>query len=428
MNNRPTRYIWNNKFRLYKGMLRHYWQPLASLFIATIFSASYIVSSLLSSDLSLKVVYAYRNEIYWVLVLICFIRAFFTKTPAFKMNAATALYTYNSSFFAKMIQRKKQTALLLGGLLAFAVEAVVNGMSLNLQSAFNFAKLTLLFYNSCVVAWIRFHAEGKRRFIAIALFLIMIPAFCSNHILSILFVLSSVFLSSLYLRKYTALNIAKYYSKLCFLDTVMAAQAQNNYAEMIRIAEENRPTTVNGLKLQHLKPTTKTAIICKSALDIFRTQIQTYLLVIGLFVGGWLIQNKALLTFLNVSLDSSLLYLAFVLCTMMAFNTIFQVAANYALQFIDKSNAGLMLPYSKMAVFRGYIPIPTALTVLLSLVLDTLYGCFSLGTGLFALILCLLYCVVLYSKVYNGKLEKVLSSICSVLLMITIAVHYLNLI
>lgn len=423
MNNKSFSLLRKNKIRLFKGIFRHYWQPLIALLVTTIFAVIFFLPYIIA-DGGIAALAQYRRYAYLLIALCCGIRIFFVKTPIFKLYSAAVLYTYNSPFFRNYLKKKKLTASIVGGLLALCVTFAFHQFTIGYQFFIDFLKLTLLMHSSFLLAWIFYHTSGKARLVTIPAFAVMLPPLCVDSVLSLLPILSVAVASSIYDARFLTLNMTKYEEKLRFIDAVITAQSQNNYADMLRLAEENRTPTVNGLMFHSFRPTQRTAILVKSLLDLLRMQRQIWILIIGMFVGGYLFRSKFLQGFFQGEFNAEYLIFPSALCTMMAFQSLFQTAAKSAVTFIEKSRRALMLPFSNRQVFCGYFPLPVLLSAFFMLVMDLVYKRLSLDSLVFLLLLFISYGLLLFAKLFDRRIGKLFPTLSGFMLFLGVMMHY----
>lgn len=424
MNSRALALIRKNKIRLHIGMLRHYWPVLAALAAAVLLIGETMLSALAHLGAELGVAFANRKIIFGFAVLFCFVRSFFTKMPTFKLNAASVLYAYNTPFFTKLLRRQKRFAFLCGSGTALIIAALLHAPLLDGGFIADWFKLTLLFYNSRMTAWIFYHGQGKKRMIAGFCFAMTALFAYLDSVFSALGAVSAAVMLEFYERRRLRLNMPKYCAHLRYLDQIMAAQSRNDYAEMVRLAEENRPAEVHGLRFQQLRPQRQTAIAAKSLLDLLRMQKQTYALILGWMLAGIVLRGNWIWALFQISPDPIWRFSVSALCIMAVFHSFFQANVRCALQFIEKSHAGLMLPYAKSQVYFGYLPFPAAVGAALALAADILCGVLSPSTLGLIFALALSYALMLCAKIRAGKLGRILLSIANGIMALVCLSHY----
>lgn len=424
MNNQSSLLLIKNKWRLTKGILRHYWMPLLVLFGSIVFGGYYVFTKLNADSDWWNILDQYQQYLYVLVVLGCFLRVFLGKKPVFKINSATALYTYNSSFFKSQLKKKKIFTAFGGSLIAFFISLIVHHLTVDAQTLLDYLKLTLFIQNTFWLAWVFYHKSDKRRWTVLPVFAVMTSLLFVKHSISLLPAAVITVMLTVYDSRYLVLNMTKYVDDLRFWDEIMTAQSQNNYADMLRIAEENRSSTVKGLMLHSLRPTRQTVILSKSLLDFIRMHKQIWALILVLFGAGCSLQSGIFVRLFRIPIDTMSLNVVAALCIMMAFQSLFQASGKHATTFIEKSNTYLMLPYTKWQVLWGYYPTVLLISILFVLILDLICGKLSLWSLVFLLQVCASSGLFLYFKIFPGKIGKVCSTILMLLFYFGVMLHY----
>ena len=424
MNNQSSLFLIKNKWRLTKGILRHYWMPLLILFGSIGFGGYYVLTQLNGDSDWWNKLDQSQHYLYALVVLGCFFRVFLGKNPIYMMNSATVLYTYNSSFFKKQLKIKKVLTAFGGSLLAFVISLIIHHLTIDEQTLLDYLKLTLFIQNSFLLAWIFYHESDKRRLAVLPVFIVMTSLLFLKHSIFLFPAAVITVMLTIYDGRYLVLNMTKYENNLRFLDEVMTAQSQNNYADMLRIAEENRSSTVKGLQLHSLHPTPQTAIFKKSLLDFIRMHQQSWVLILVLFGASCFLLSGIAVNLFKNTIDTTSNNAAASLCILMTFQSLFQASAKHATTFIEKSNLGLLLPYTKRQILWGYYPTILLISLFFALMLDLICGKLSLLSLVFLLQVCVSSGLFLYFKIFTGKVGKVCSIILMVLFYFGVMLHY----
>lgn len=153
-------------------------------------------------------------------------------------------------------------------------------------------------------------------------------------------------------------------------------------------------------------------------------QKQTYALILGWMLAGIALRRNWIWALFQISPDPLWRFSVSALCIMAAFHSFFQANVRCALQFIEKSRAGLMLPYTKPQVYFGYLPFPTAVSAALALAADILCGVLAPSTLGLIFVLALSYALMLCAKVRAGKLGRILLSITNGIMALACLSHY----
>ena len=425
MNNQAYYFLRKNKLRRMMNTLRHWWMSILGILITGALTVYQVIQSFDSVEQFLVFCSKNRMYVYGIVACLCFIRIYCIKNPVFKINAATLLYFYNTDHLTKLLERNKCISFLFHVSLSLGVALCLHEFTFHSFLVLDALKLLFFLRSSCLIAWIYYHKVGMGHIISGLVFPIMLPLLFFENLFPLI-VCGLVYIAVLfYAEKYLTLNFPKYYSRMCFIDQVEAAQSQNNLVEMARIAEENRPANVSGVKLQHFHLTKKTALFAKSVLDVIRTQKQIWIVTIAFPLVGWLLVNTSVLDSMSFSIDPLMVSILATMLTMVAFTSIFQVISEKILKMVRKKTVGLELPYTDAHIFWAYLPIAMIMNLILTIVLDLIYLSFSLGSlGLF-IVANAAYLLMSYSTVYSPKFRGILSAVSGIGLLVCILFHYM---
>ena len=424
MNNRASHFLWKNKIRLMRNTIRHWWLPLLGILITAIFTVYQVMSFFPSVEQLLVFCRRNRRYVYAIMACYCFLRIYCVKNPVYKINAATLLYFYNTVQLTKLLRKKSFISFLSHGILSIGLTLCVHEYVACGLWGLNALKLFFFLRGSWLIAWIFYHEVGVGRMIAGLIFPVMIPLIFVESFVSLLICLGVYIVALFYTEKCLAINFPKYYDRMHYIDRVEAAQSQNNLAAMAQIAEENRPATVVGIKLQHFHLTKKTALVAKGVLDLMRTQSQIWMIVIAFPIIGWVLVNTSVLDFLGIHIDPTLISMLSAILTMVAFTSLFQVISKQIHKMVEKKKTGLELPFTTIQMFWGYFPVALISNLLLTLGLNVAYACFSLTSVGFYLVANATYLIYAYSTVYSPRCSGILSSASGTVLLVCIFIHY----
>lgn len=423
MNNRAYYFLRKNKLRLMMNTLRQWWMSLLGILITGVLTVNQVIQSFDSVEQFLVFCSKNRMYVYGIVACFCFIRIYCIKNPVFKLNAATLLYFYNTDHLTKLLERKKCISFLLHASLSFGVALCVHEFSFHRFLALDALKLLFFLRSSWLIAWIYYQKVGMERIISGLVFPIMLPLLFFENLFPLIVCGLAYIAVLFYAGKYLTLNFPKYFSRMCYIDQVEAAQSQNNLIEMARIAEENRPANVSGVKLQHFPLSKRTALFAESVLDVIRTQNQIWIVVITFPLVGWLLVNTSVLDSMSFSIDPLMVSILATILTMVAFTSVFQVISEKILKMVRKKTVGLELPYTDAHIFWAYFLIATIMNLILTIVLDLIYVSFSLGSlGLF-LVANAAYLLMSYSTIYSPKFGGILSAVSGMGLFTCILFH-----
>lgn len=425
MNNQAYYFLRKNKLRLMMNTLRHWWMSLLGILITGVLTVNQVIQSFASVEQFLVFCSKNRMYVYGIVACLCFIRIYCIKNPVFKLNAATLLYFYNTDYLTKLLERKKCISFLLHASLSLGVTLCVHEFSFHRFFVLDALKLLFFLRSSWLIAWICYHKVGVGRIISGLVFPIMLPLLFFENLFPLI-VCGLVYIAVLfYAEKYLTLNFPKYYSRMYYIDQVEAAQSQNNLVEMARIAEENRPANVSGVKLQHFQLSKRTALFAKSVLDLIRTQNQIWIVVISFPLAGWLLVNTSVLDSLSFSIDPLMVAILATILTMVAFTSVFQVISEQILKMIRKKTVGLELPYTNAHIFWAYLPIAMITNLILTIGLDLIYVSLSLESLGFFIVANISYLLTSCSIVYSPKCRGILSAVSGTGLVVCILFHYM---
>lgn len=275
MNIQADKLLWKNKLRLMKGVFRHTWQGAVGLMMV--------------ADLVLYQFFSAAGETDSVRLFRC----------RMWLSAVTAMF--------------------LSGMFSWFL------CGLQFNDDFALTSMLLLFYICCCsfLSWIFYHGKTSLRAAVAVLF-----AACTAMLLSKSWIsagILAVVLCALvfYAHRFLKLDLLKYNRRLQFLDASLATVSQNDFVKMSRMAEENRPSVVNGPKFQRFRASKKSALWIKSLLEIFRMQKQILVLFALLILGGWIISRTELLAWLPFLDDPAAARVLAAYCTAAGFTSLF---------------------------------------------------------------------------------------------------------
>lgn len=400
--------ILKNKLRLFYGTLRYTWPTALGLLVFFSVLLYQILFVMIKIE---KGTPASTQYIFYVLVfaaLVNFFRIFLVKTPIFRMNAATLHHLYNTKYFSKILHIKYSVAAVKALIISFCISFCMGGFDFSGDFYVLFALLALYLFTCTVMSWIYYHGNKTEHFIvlltyALATMMLFLRTIPAAVVLSV--ILSLLIVHSLY---YMKLNIPGYYSRLSFIDAATAAQSQNNFALMQRLSNENRPQIIQGPSLKSLPLTKRTALTCKSLIELLRIQKQILIMLCLLLLLGWVIKRTVLLDFLPFFEIPSIKGTLGALCTATALGSLYQLLSKQIENIVDKQKLGLFLPFSKKQILLGYMPVPIILNFLISLILGILYSNFSLLIFILWFIMNTTYCIQGYIKIYNVRMGRII--------------------
>ena len=163
MKNQAEILLLKNKLRLMKGTIRHTWQGIISVVIVggvLLYQFFFVIAQAGYGT------GATERGVFYTLLLVAAInsfRVFLNQTPAFRVEAASVLHTYNTSYFKKSLFRKQFLSALVSALVSGIVACVLSGVLFNLAFLKLWLVLMLYICNCSFLSWIFYHAQGKIR-------------------------------------------------------------------------------------------------------------------------------------------------------------------------------------------------------------------------------------------------------------------------
>lgn len=143
--------------------------------------------------------------------------------------------------------------------MAFIIALLMNGLLFDNNWMAMGCLFAVYFFSAVTLSWIVYHEKAKIRLAAritaaavLSIFLLPVPY--KGILLTAIAVVTTICAFNIHL------DIEKYYHDMSRFDASNAASSQNNYAQMSRLAEENRPQSVRGITYGQLHPTRQNAI------------------------------------------------------------------------------------------------------------------------------------------------------------------------
>ena len=405
-----------NKLRLFWGSIRQAWGAALGLIIVCGIFLYQLLFNIMQAEKGVPITSQYIVYVFAFIAAINFIRIFLSKTPVFKMNAATLHYLYNTKSFKQVLHSKYIFSAIGAVAVSFLVSFCINGFVLSAGFGWTFVILAIYLFSSSLMAWVHYHGEKMERIIILPFFAAATALTFTRTPLSTILSAVILILLEAYTSRYLKLNIPKYYSRLCMLDTISAAQSQNNMAKMVQLAAENRPQIIRGFSLHNLTLSRRTALISKSLIELIRMQKQILVLLALLLLAGWLIGHTVLFNFIPLLDVPEIRKVLAAVCTATALSTLYQLFIKQISVVIEKQKLGLFLPYTKGQVLLSYLPVPAMLNLLLSILLGALYARFSFITFAFWILAVAVYFIQSYAEVFGIKVKQLIT-VCTNLLL-----------
>lgn len=398
-----------NRLHLFVGSIRQAWATALGLVIVFGIFLYQLLFSIMQVERGVPIADQYIVYIFGFIAAVNFIRIFISKTPVFKMNAATLHYLYNTKYFNQALHGKYIFSAIGAIVVSFLISFCINGFVLNLGFVWTFVILAIYLFSSSLMAWIHYHGKKLECIILLPFFAAATALVFTRTPVSALLAVVILILLAVYSLRYLELNIPKYYNRLYMLDTISAAQSQNNMAKMEQLAAENRPQIIHGFSLRNLPLSKRTALISKSLIELIRMQKQILVLLLLLLLAGWLIGRTVLFDFIPLLDVPEIRKMLAAVCTATALSALYQLFIKQISTVIEKQKMGLFLPYPKGQVLLSYLPVPAVLNLFLSILLGALYSRFSLITFIFWIITVAVYSIQSYVEVYGIKAKQLIT-------------------
>lgn len=416
MKNQAEILLLKNKLRLMKGTIRHTWQGIISVVIVggvLLYQFFFVIAQAGYGT------GATERGVFYSLLLVAAInsfRVFLNQTPAFRVEAASVLHTYNTSYFKKSLFRKQFLSVLCAALAAGMIACILSGFLFNLVFLKLWLAITLYICNCTFLSWIFYHAQGGIRWGVFAAFLLCTFLLFVHSLLTSAISAISLCAVWLYIRRFLRLNLPKYNERLQSLEAASVAVSQNDYTRMQQLADENRPSYVRGPMLYQFKPTKRTALWIKSLLELFRMQKQAVAILALLLFGGWLVSRTKILTFMPLLDDPAITRVLSVLCTTTALSGLYQLLIKQAKTVSNKRKQGLSLPFTTNQIVVSYGMTVIILNLLLTLAISLLYTTFSMRLILLFFAEVIAYLVPCCTQLYETQFQRGATTLSNALL------------
>ena len=416
MKNKAEILLLKNKLRLMKGTIRHTWQGIISVVI---------VGGVLMYQFFFVIAQAgygtgaTERGVFYTLLLVAAInsfRVFLNQTPAFRVEAASVLHTYNTSYFKKSLFRKQFLSVLVSALVSGIVACVLSGVLFNLAFLKLWLVLMLYICNCSFLSWIFYHAQGKIRLGVCAAFFLYTFLLFLHSVLTAAALALSLGAVWIFAQRFLILNTPKYFERLQSLEAASVAVSQNDYTRMQQLAEENRPAYVRGPMLYNLNPTKKSALWVKSLLELFRMQRQPIVLLALLLLVGWVVSRTSLFAFMPLLDDPAITRVIAVFCTTTALSGLYQLLIKQAKTVSDKRKQGLSLPFTTNQIVVSYGMTVIILNLLLTLAISLLYTTFSMRLILLFFAEVVAYLVPCCTQLYETEFQRGATTLSNALL------------
>lgn len=287
-------------------------------------------------------------------------------TPAIRINSATILYTYNTSYFKKELCKQWVISGIKQCTVALVMALLLNGFLLDrIWIADGFA-LLVFFLSMMALSWIVYHENSKK----------------------------------------------------CLIAKSVAATSQNNYARMSQLAEENRPQSVRGIMYGQLHPTKSNALFIKGVIELLRMQSQVLIVIMVFILMGGLIACTDLFAAMPLPDLPEVRKMVGALCITMALNSFYQMLIKQEKVLLDKRCLGLPLPYSIGKVWFSYALIVFFVNAGLSLLFGLILNQKPWNIILFMIGVDCGYMISALSTIFHWKPQNIFMTISTMLIMV----------
>jgi len=389
-----------------KGTLRHAWQGLIGLIAVGGILAYQFFFSIVKTGYGAAATRQGMLYVFMLAAAVNLFRVFLNQTPVFRIEAASVLLTYNTRFFQRSLQFKQFFSALFSIIISGTIAFLFSGFLLNAVFLKIFIALSLYFCNGTGLSWIFYHAKGGMKWAVCLDFIICTAALLMLSAVSLAVSALSLCMVWICVWKLLKLNLPKYCERIQVLESASVAASQNDLAKMQQMADENRPSYVREPMLHHLKPSKRTALWCKSILEIIRMQKQTLSVLLMLLLAGWIVARTKLLSFVPLLDDPAITGMIAVLCTTAALSSLYQLLIKQAKNTFDKRMLGLSLPFTTTQIIASYGMTAGILNILLAIIIGLLYSAFSPRLLLLFFAGMLAYLIPCCAQIYSARLKR----------------------
>ena len=286
-------YIFKNKFRLAKGIIKHNLMGLLGLLVVGGLALSQAIRFAAYLEPGRPLDNRYVCYMMAALAALGFYRAFFMQSPVIVINAATLHHTFYTRYFKTIMMwqylRLAFRSLVIAGIAAY----IIAGRTLNIVFATTCILLFAYLSLSELLAWIAYHTSGSR---ARLLGLMCLNVVCilaggysiatagttplsggpagglfsgllgklAKPCLAVAFLAVELIAVLGYLKRKFQPDYSKYEAYLRFVDETMAAQSQNNWAKMVQIAKEYSLKREYRIMLHRFQPKRHNVLVYKN--------------------------------------------------------------------------------------------------------------------------------------------------------------------
>jgi hypothetical protein len=395
-------YIFKNKFRLAKGIIKHNLMGLLGLLVVGGLALSQAIRFAAYLEPGRPLDNRYVCYMMAALAALGFYRAFFMQSPVIVINAATLHHTFYTRYFKTIMMwqylRLAFRSLVIAGLAAY----LIAGRTLNIVFATTGILLFAYFLLSELIAWIAYHTSGSK---ARLLGLMCLNAVCilaggysivgvgstplsggpagglfsgllgklARPCLAVAFLAVELIAVLGYLKQKFQPDYSKYEAYLRFLDETMAAQSQNNWAKMVQIAKEHSLKQEYRIMLHRFQLKRHNVLVYKNIIETARMGRAVFVILLALLAFAYVITKTTWLSWGSAEFPEFAKAIA-VFCIATAFANLKEIWLRQANTVLAKSLLGLHIPFERNRILLGYLPFPLTAHGALSLVIGLLFG------------------------------------------------------
>jgi len=346
-------------------------------------------------------------------------RVFVNGNPVVKLDAATVHHVRNTHLFSEILLMHYLLIICKKALFSFALAYVVSGLQFNTVFWLYFCLFGTYLTIADSLAWILYHNGRIILWVALVYLtstvLLFLPSVFSAAALGLLIIGCLAYVCC-----FLKLDYAKYEEQLCYIDETMAATSRKDYAEMVRIVEENRPQTVSGVKLFMFPLRRNTVFIYKSLIEILRSHRQIWIFLALLFALGVVIVNTRILSFLSLGEDHLMSTIVATYCIVTVAITAYEIPAKQYRTLLDKRALGLFIPLSKERILLQHLIPHLILNGPFAVLISVCFSKMSIYTVALWMILCIACTGIVWSKTLTSRKSNAVRLVLTILLITTI--------
>ncbi|MGI6163535.1 MAG: hypothetical protein ACOYEQ_06365 [Bacillota bacterium] len=432
-------YIFKNKVRLAKGVLKHNLMGFLGLFLIggfILFQAIRIVTHLKPGN---PIENNYVLYIMAGFAAAYFYRTFLMKSPVIVINAATLHHTFYTKYFAKIMSLQylllAVKSLAVSGIAAY----IIAGRAINAL----FVTTGLLLFEYLLLgellAWISYNTCNSKIVLsgmvclnALLLFIGGDSVACvgeyaggciwdfmggfAREFIPITLLAIELIAVLWHMKHRFQLDYSKYEADLLFIDEATAAQSQNNLAKMLQIAKEHSLRQKYKVMLHHFNLKKHNVLVYKNLIETTRQAKAIWITLLALLVFAYTITKTTWLSWGSTVEFPEVSRLIAVFCIATVYVNLKEIFTRQANTIMQKCLLGLYIPFGRSRILLGYLPFPLIVFGAVSLAIGLCFG--SRMTGILALFAAAstMYAAELFLLIKESKLNKGVKMLLNALL------------